>query len=158
MSSKAAVSLWNYVDRRQSFVLHDNLRCVQSGACLLLVHGLITQGKLETVVGGLESRILQGALEAGGVAAQQVKSIRAVDCHSRCHVAVAVDIEPDFDAAEFGRIEPDLEAVLAGNRFAGDFDGDAGKWNGRRLRPGLRNQSCGGSGVLRRMRGCAGDG
>lgn len=115
-------------------------------------------GKIGTVVGGLESRILQGALEAGGVAAQQVKSIRAVDCHSRCHVAVAVDIEPDFDAAEFGRIEPDLEAVLAGNRFAGDFDGDAGKWNGRRLRPGLRNQSCGGSGVLRRMRGCAGDG
>jgi hypothetical protein len=113
-------------------------------------------GKIGTVVGGLESRILQGALEAGGVAAQQVKSIRAVDCHSRCHVAVAVDIEPDFDAAEFGRIEPDLEAVLAGNRFAGDFDGDAGKWNvGKRRCPrnsgfATRAAACG--------RGCAGDG
>jgi hypothetical protein len=62
---------------------------------------------------------LEGALKAGGVAPQQIVSIGSIDGQARDDVAVVVDIETNLDAAEFGRIKPDLEPVR-------DFDCDSG--------------------------------
>jgi hypothetical protein len=94
---------------------------------LLLVRRLIAQRKLQAVVGGFQTGVLQGALQAGGVAAQQIEGVGAVRDHARGHIAVAVDVEANLDAAELGRIEADLEMVLAGGSLAGDFDRDAGE-------------------------------
>ena len=62
----------------------------------------------------------------------------AVGDDVRGDAAVAVEVELDLDAAELGRIEPDLEAVLAFEDFAGDRDGDAGERHrgGRRCERG----------------------
>jgi hypothetical protein len=49
---------------------------------------------------------LEGALKAGGV--RVIVSIGSIDGQARDDGAVAVDIETNLDAAEFGRIKPDL--------------------------------------------------
>lgn len=111
MSGEAAVDLCRYVDRRQQFVLHDKSGVV--GAIgLLLVCRLIAQRELQSVVGGLEAGILQGALETGGVAPQQIVCVGTLDGQARGDVAVAVDVEPNVDTTELGRIKPNLEPVL----------------------------------------------
>jgi len=111
VSGEAAVHLCRYVDRRQQFVLHDKLGVV--GAIgLLLVCRLIAQRELQSVVGGLEAGILQGALETGGVAPQQIVCVGTLDGQARGDVAVAVDVEPNVDTTELGRIKPNLEPVL----------------------------------------------
>ena len=52
-----------------------------------------------------------------------------MDCHY-----IAIDVEPHVDAAEFGRVETNLEVVFIGKRLGCDLDGDAGQRHRERLR------------------------
>jgi hypothetical protein len=92
---------------------------------------------LQSIVGGLEPRILQGALKSGGVPPQQVERLDALDGQTGRYVAVAIDIQPNLYTPELGRIEANFEPVLAGEGLACDFDRESGDRNGRRLRIGL---------------------
>ena len=127
---------WAASTCRQRAVLHDDLRGIRRGwrGVLLLAHALVAQRELQAVVGGLQAGILQRALQTGGVVAQQVERVGTIRDQARGHVAVAVDVEPHLDAAELGRIEANLEVVLARLRLGRDFDGDAGNRDGRGLR------------------------
>ena len=136
---------------RQHFVLHHNLGGVRAAACLLLAHRLLAQRELESVTGGFESGILQGTFKARGVATQQIESVGTVDGQTRSHVAIAVDVEPDLDAAELWRIKADFKAVFAGNCSAGDFDRESSKRDSRRQYSRL----CNGRRGRRRGRACA---
>src|SRR6185312_8875757 len=113
---------------------HDLRRGGHRHIGLLLAAALVAQRELQAVVGGFQARILQCALEAGRVAAQKIERIGTIDGQVRGHLAVLVDIETHVDAAKLGRIEADLEAVLAGQRFAGNLDRDPGNRDCRGLR------------------------
>jgi hypothetical protein len=69
---------------------------------------------LQSIVGGLEPPILQGALKSGGVPPQQVERLDALDGQTGRYVAVAIDIQPNLYTPELGRIEANFEPVLAG--------------------------------------------
>jgi hypothetical protein len=58
----------------------------------------------------------------------------------RGDLAAGVDIEANVDAAEFRRIEADLELIGAILRPGGDGDGKPGDWNGSRRRSGRRSR------------------
>ena len=92
--------------------------------------------------------MLQGALELGCVAAQQIERLGAVDDQARGDVAAVVDVEPHVDAAELGRIEADLEAVVPGLRARRDLDREPcdrhrGGRPARRSRCGIGDAGCG---------------
>jgi hypothetical protein len=135
-TGRTTIVLRDHVDRLR-FVLHHKLSGVGIPVRRLLVERLIAQGELQSIFGGLEPRILQGALKTGGVPPQQVVRLGALDGQTRCHVAVAIDIQPDLYAPEFRRIEADFKPVLAGESLARDFDRKSGDRNCRRLRIGL---------------------
>ena len=78
----------------------------------------------------------------------------------RRHLAVAVDIDADIDAAEFGGIEPDFEAGLAALGRGGDFHRKSAHryrraCGGRGGELGRGSRRRGGSGRLLRLN-CAG--
>jgi hypothetical protein len=87
---------------RLRFVLHHKLSGVGIRVGWLLVQRLIAQGELRPIIGGLEPRILQGALKTGGVPSQQVERLDALDGQTGRYVAVAIDIQPDLDAPSSG--------------------------------------------------------
>ena len=104
---------------------HDQARRVGRALVVAAGKGLVAQRELQAVVGGLQARLLQGALELGGVAAQQVERLGALDHQARRDMAAAVDVEPHVDAAELRRVETDLEAVASGLRARRDLDREA---------------------------------
>ncbi len=91
---------------------------------LALRQTLVAQREFQRFAGGLETRLLQRAFERGLVATQEVVGVRALDHEARGHIAVAVHVQPHVDAPEFGRVEPDFEASVAGLRLRRNLDGD----------------------------------
>ena len=93
---------------------------------VLLAAGILfAQRELQAVVGCFQARILQGALQPGGITAQHVERFGALHDQARGHVAVLIDIEAHVDATQFRRIETDFEAVAAISRARDDFGGKA---------------------------------
>jgi len=74
---------------------------------------LVAQTELQTAIAGLETRVIQGALQLRRVLLQHRQCCRLFDRQVRCHLAVAVDIDANIDAAKLGRIESDLKAAFA---------------------------------------------
>src|SRR5580704_6629743 len=123
------------LDDRRLGVGNDELRRARlrvAAAAVLAGEGLIAQRELQAVIGGFQPGLLQHAFELRLLVLQQLQRIGAVRRDVRRHLAVAVDVEADIDAAELGRIEPDVELAGAGLGARGDGDGKAGNRDGRR--------------------------
>ena len=75
--------------------------------------GLVAQAELQTAVAGLESGIVQRALQLRRILTQHRQRFRLFDRQVRSHLAVAIDVDANIDAAEICRIETDLEMALA---------------------------------------------
>src|SRR5262249_41760374 len=93
---------------------------------LLAASGLVAQREFQALLAGLEPGILQRALERRRIAAHGVERFRARHHEARRDAAVAVDAQVQVDTSEFGRIEADLEAVLAAARLRDDLHGESG--------------------------------
>jgi len=72
-------------------------------------------------VAGRKPGIVERALQLVGVLAQHRQRLGALDRQMRRHLAVAIDVDADIDAAEVGRIEPYFEAALAALGGSRDF-------------------------------------
>ena len=106
---------------------------------------MVAQAELQSAVAGLEAGIPQRLLELRRVLPQHRQGFRPLDRHMRGHLAFAVDIHADIDAAELGGVETNFEAALAALRGGGDLDrqpaqGDRGVGRCR------RRQVCDGNG------------
>ena len=73
----------------------------------------------------MEPPLIQRALQLGRILAQHRQRFRFFNSQMRSHLAVAIDIDADVDAAEVGWIEPDFETALAAVGRRHDFHGDA---------------------------------
>ena len=109
-------------------------------AAVLAGEGLIAQTELQAVIGGFQPGLLQRAFELRLLALQQLQRIGTVHRDMGRHLAVRADVEADIDAAELGRIEPDVELAGAGLGARGDGDAKAGNGNGRRRRGARRRR------------------
>jgi microsomal dipeptidase-like Zn-dependent dipeptidase len=69
---------------------------------------------------------LQRALERARVALHEIERLRAIDRQLRRDIAVAIDFESYVDAAEFRRVETNVEAAHAFAHAADDLDRDCG--------------------------------
>ena len=108
VSSSAIISRWRVATRAVVVV----------AAGLL---SLIAQAELQAVVGCLQARVLQRALELLRIAAQEIERCGLLHDQVRGHLALPVHVEADVDAAELRRIEPDLEAAAADLGIGGDL-------------------------------------
>ena len=90
-------------------------------AFVLALRRLVAQAELQAAIAGREPGIVERALQLVGVLTQHRQRFRPFDRQMRRHLAVAIDIDADIDAAEFGGIEPDFEAGLAALGGSGDF-------------------------------------
>ena len=113
---------------------------LRTGAVLLSGKGLVAQRKLQAIVGGFQSRLLQRALQLRLLALQQLQRVGALDGHVRGHLTVAVDIELHIYAAQFRGRKPYFELIRAvlraggyGDRKSGDGN-SFGRCGGRRCR------------------------
>src|ERR1700738_3229236 len=82
-------------------------------AAVLPRRGLVSQAELQAAVAGLETGVIQRALQLGGVLAQHGERFGLFDPQMRGHLAIAIDIDSDIDAAKVSGIEPDFDAALA---------------------------------------------
>ena len=99
---------------------------------------------MQAAIAGLEAGVVQRALQLRCVLLQHRQRFRLFDRQMRSHLAAAVDIDADIDAAEVGRIEPDFETALAVLDRCGDFEREPAQ---RHRRVGRRRdaqcRSCG---------------
>src|SRR5258708_10147751 len=81
-------------------------------AVVLAGRRLVAKAELESSAVGRETRVVERALQLGGVLPQHRQCFRLFDREMRRHLPVAIDVDAHIDAAKFGRIEPDLETAL----------------------------------------------
>jgi hypothetical protein len=93
---------------------------------LAVREGVPAQGEVETAFASLESGRLEGALERGRVAAQQVERLAAIGHQACARPALAVHFQVNFDVAELRRLEAELEMVAAAAYARSDRDGYVG--------------------------------
>ena len=101
-----------------------------AGAVVLSGEGLVAKRELKPVVGGLQSGLLKRLLKLRLLVLQQFQRIGAIGGHVCRHLAVLIHVQPHVDAAQFGRIETDIELVGTALRAGGNRDREAG--NGHR--------------------------
>ena len=110
---------------------------------VLALRGLIAQAELQPAIAGRKPGIVERALQLVGVLAQHRQRLRPFDRQMRRHLAVAIDVDADIDAAEVGRIEPDLETALAALGGCHDFHREpAQRHRGLRRRCGHVQLGC----------------
>src|SRR6266404_4912925 len=119
----AAIAAAGDDGRHAVFLADDEAMRVGIGlvAVVLPLRGLVAQAELQATIAGRESGAVECALQLVGVLTQHRQRFRPFDGQMRRHLAVAVDIDADVDAAEFGGIEANFEAGLATLRGRGDF-------------------------------------
>src|SRR5882724_744077 len=121
--------------RGDGVFFNDQAMCVaaRSAAVVLTRRRLVAQAELQAAVARLQAGVIQRALQLGCILAQHRQRFRFFNCQMRSHLAVAIDIDANIDAAEIGGIEPDLEAALAAFCRDRDLKCEPAQWH-RRVR------------------------
>src|SRR5260221_9968885 len=101
---------------------HQPLRVAAGFIAVLSGRGLVAQAELQAAIAGLQSGVIQRALQLRRVLAQHRQRLRLFDRQMRGDPAVAFYVDANIEAAEFGRIEPDLETALAAPCRDGDLE------------------------------------
>ena len=83
---------------------------------------VLAQREFEAGLAAIEARLLQRLLQGALIALHEVERFGALDEHPRVDGTVLVDIKAHIDTAEFGGIEADLEARIAGLNLPGDLE------------------------------------
>src|SRR6195952_2615361 len=113
-------------DRRgdRVFFTDDQTLRIAAGlvAAVLARRGLIAQAELQPAIAGLETGVIQRALQLGGVLAQHRQRFGLFDSQMRGDLAIAIDVDANIDAAEVSGIKPDFEAALAASCRGGDLE------------------------------------
>src|ERR1035441_3576271 len=91
-------------------------------AAILTGCRLIAQAELQAAAAGLEAGVVQRALQLRCVLLQHRQRLRLFDRQMRGHLAAAVDIDANIDAAKVSRVESDFEAALAVLDRSGDLE------------------------------------
>jgi len=92
----------------------------EAGASVLLSSRHETE--LQAAAAGLEAGVVQRALQLRCVLLQHRQRLRLFDRQMRGHLAAAVDIDANIDAAKVSRVESDFEAALAVLDRSGDLE------------------------------------
>jgi hypothetical protein len=105
---------------RNLFGLGGRLASAEAGAAaiavlalLAAIEGVLLQGEFEIGLGAVEAGLLQRLFQAPLVALHQVERFGLFHGQAGMDLAGGVNIKTDIDTAQFGRVEPDLEAGIA---------------------------------------------
>ena len=97
-----------------------------SAAVVLSGEGLVAQRELQAVVGGLQAGLFQRAFDLRLLALQQAQGLGRSTVTWEVTWPLPSTLRLNVDAAEFRRIEPDVELAGAGLRLRRDRDREAG--------------------------------
>ena len=75
--------------------------------------GVLAQREFERGLAGIKPGLRQGLFQVALVALHQVERFGTLDGHARLGISVAIDLQAHVDTPQLGRVEANLEAVVA---------------------------------------------